>query len=84
VDPVSAFGHVLRRVRKQAGLSQEKLAQESEIERNYVSLIERGINQPSVRIIFKLCTALQLKPSQFFALVEEEIACYETDVQLKK
>lgn len=84
MDPVSAFGRVLRRVRKHAGLSQEKLALESEIERNYVSLIERGINQPSVRIIFKLCIALELKPSQFFALVEEEMANCETEVQVKQ
>lgn len=74
MDPVQAFGEVLREFRKEAGLTQEGLALEAEVERNYVSLIERGINQPAVRIIFKLATALQTTPSTLFAAVEAKIA----------
>jgi len=58
LDPVQAFGEVLREFREEAGLTQEGLALEAEVERNYVSLIEHGINQPAVRIIFKLAIAL--------------------------
>lgn len=73
MDPVISFGRILRRLRKQAGLSQEKLAFKAEIERNFVSLIERGINQPTIRVIFKLSAALQTTPSILFSLVEEDM-----------
>ncbi|ATD63577.1 transcriptional regulator [Janthinobacterium svalbardensis] len=55
-----AYGQVLRVLRKEAGMSQEQLAFAADIERNFVSLIERGINQPTVRVIFKLASALQV------------------------
>jgi transcriptional regulator with XRE-family HTH domain len=71
LDPAVAFGQVLRTLRKEAGLSQEQLAFEADIERNFVSLIERGINQPTIRIIFKLATALNASPSMMLSLVEE-------------
>lgn len=68
-----AFGRVLRTLRREAGLTQEELSFKAEIERNYVSLIERGVNQPTIRIIFKLATALNTKPSKIFSMVECEI-----------
>jgi transcriptional regulator with XRE-family HTH domain len=73
LDPGIAFGLVLRELRKEAGLSQEQLAFEAGVERNFVSLIERGINQPSIRMIFKLAVALHLSPSKMLSLVEEKI-----------
>jgi transcriptional regulator with XRE-family HTH domain len=73
LDPAVAFGRVLRRQRKEAGLSQEQLALEAEVERNFVSLIERGVNQPTIRVIFRLAAALQLKPSKLIELTEEEV-----------
>lgn len=42
MDSAVVFGRVLRRLRKTAGLTQEQLALEAGVERNYVSLIERG------------------------------------------
>lgn len=70
MDPAVAFGQVLRRLRKEALLSQEQLALEAGIERNFVSLIERGINQPTVRVLFKLAAALRTTPSGMLAQVE--------------
>jgi transcriptional regulator with XRE-family HTH domain len=58
-------------LRKERGLSQEALALDAGIQRNYVSLIERGINQPTITIIFKLAAALKIKPSQMIELVEK-------------
>ena len=48
------------------------LALEAGVQRNYVSLIERGVNKPTITIIFKLATALDMKPSQVVELVEKE------------
>ncbi|GJI93634.1 hypothetical protein RugamoR57_03520 [Duganella caerulea] len=72
-DPAIAFGIVLRRLRKEAGLSQEQLALEAGVERNFVSLIERGVNQPSIRVIFKLCAALGVRPSSVIEAVEQQL-----------
>jgi transcriptional regulator with XRE-family HTH domain len=69
--PSTAFGQVLRQLRRERELSQEGLALEANIQRNYVSLIERGINQPTITTIFKLAAALEIRPSQMIALVEE-------------
>ncbi|MDZ5602303.1 helix-turn-helix transcriptional regulator [Pseudomonas sp. RP23018S] len=70
MDAGLAFGKVLRERRKYAKLSQEQLALEAGIQRNYVSLIERGINQPTITTIFKLAAALQCQPSVLIANVE--------------
>jgi transcriptional regulator with XRE-family HTH domain len=72
IQPHEAFGKVLRALRAERGLSQEALALEAGIQRNYVSLIERGINQPTITIIFKLSAALEMQPSQLIELVEAD------------
>lgn len=70
MDAGLAFGKILRERRKLAGLTQEKLALEADVQRNYVSLIERGVHQPTINIIFKLATALKCLPSALIADVE--------------
>ncbi|MES2585823.1 MAG: helix-turn-helix transcriptional regulator [Pseudomonadota bacterium] len=66
-----AFGMVLRKARKAKGLSQEKLAFEADLQRNYISLLELGANQPTITTIFKVAKALRTKPHLLIALVEE-------------
>lgn len=73
MDPAVAFGTVLRRLRKEAGLTQEQLGFEAEVERNFISLIERGVNQPSIRVLFKLASALKVRPSELITRVEAEM-----------
>ncbi|MCY1303234.1 transcriptional regulator, y4mF family [compost metagenome] len=71
MDIATAFGLVLRQKRKDAGLTQEKLAEMAEIQRNYVSLLERGEYQPTIGVIFGLAKALKCSPSALVADVEE-------------
>lgn len=68
--PQSAFGMVLRDLRKARGLSQEELALEAGLQRNFVSLIELGHNQPSISTLWKLSVALEVKPSSIIEKVE--------------
>ena len=68
-----AFGLVLRKVRKDANLSQESLAFDADLQRNYISLIELGTNQPTITTIFKLAKALKMKPNELISLVEQEM-----------
>lgn len=65
-----AFGRALRVRRKALDLSQEELALEAGVDRNFVSLLERGRNQPSLSTIFKLCVVLKINPSTIVKDVE--------------
>lgn len=73
MDLDTAFGQTLRELRKERGLSQEALALEAGIERNYVSLLERGMNSASMRITFKLCAVLSIAPSTFVKRIEAQL-----------
>lgn len=73
MDPALVFGQVLRRLRKEAGLTQEQLGFNAHVERKFISLIELGHNQPTVRIIFKLADALGTTPSHMMQLVENSL-----------
>lgn len=68
----TAFGQVIRDVRKARKLSQEKLAFESGLDRTFISLLECGRKQPSLVTIFQLAKALQVPPAQIIASVEEK------------
>ncbi len=76
VEPEIAFGIVLRKLRKERGLSQEKLAFETGIERNYISLLELGRNSASVKMIFKLAPVLGVTVSEFMGLVENHMLAH--------
>lgn len=65
-----AFGQVLRTLRRQAGLSQEDLALRADLQRNYISLLERGMNSPSIKTLFKLASTLGTNPSALLAETE--------------
>ncbi|QWD95235.1 helix-turn-helix transcriptional regulator [Polynucleobacter sp. MG-Unter2-18] len=71
--PNIAFGIVLRGLRLKSGLSQESLGFAADLQRNYISLMELGQNQPTITTIFKLATALNIKPSELMILVENEL-----------
>ena len=55
------FGEKLREVRLKKKVSQEKLAEDAELHRTYVSLIERGQRNITLRTIEKLAGALKVQ-----------------------
>ena len=67
---VEVFGKVLRELREAKQLSQEKLAEYCELDRTYISLLERGLRQPTITTIFKLAKALNITPSQLIEKVQ--------------
>ena len=71
MDIVTAFGIVLRQRRKEIAMSQEDLALSSELDRTYISLLERGKKSPTLVTIFKLAFVLDIKPSELLGRVEE-------------
>ena len=70
--PNIAFGIVLRGLRVKSGLSQESLGFAADLQRNYISLMELGHNQPTITTIFKLAIALGITPSELIKMVESE------------
>ena len=66
------FGAVLRRRREVAGVSQEELAASADLHRNYVGLLERGKQVPTILVVEKLATALGTTMSSLLREVEKE------------
>ncbi|MFJ8529668.1 helix-turn-helix transcriptional regulator [Bacillus sp. NPDC094106] len=58
--------NLLAQARKKIGMSQEKLAKEVKISRQYLSEIENGKKQPSVIIAIKIAKALNIKVEDIF------------------
>ncbi len=63
-------GQVIREMRREKGLSQEDLGFECDFHRTYISLLERGENNPSIKVIFKIATSLGVKPSEIISRIE--------------
>ena len=64
------FGHNVRRIRQQVGLSQEELAFRAKLHRTYISSIERGVRNVSVENIFAIAGALEVQPGELMKSVE--------------
>src|SRR5665213_1236807 len=54
----------LRRIRIEAGMSQEHLALSAGVDRTYVSQIERGVGNPSVQVVVRLASTLRVDIDQ--------------------
>lgn len=78
MDPGLAFGRVLRTVRREVGLTQEQLALAADIDRTFVSLIERGERQPTVRVLFKLAAALRVSAARLIQMTEDQVGLAAT------
>jgi transcriptional regulator with XRE-family HTH domain len=65
------FGKVLHDLRTESKLSQEKLAELAGYDRTYISLLERGLRQPTITTIFDISIALHISPSSFIKAVED-------------
>lgn len=73
MDEAVAFGKVLRRLRKEAGLTQEQLGLEADLRRTYVSILELGQQQPSLGTLLKLARALDRPASIILSEFEAEL-----------
>ena len=69
MDVVQLLGANVRRYRKLKGMTQEQLAHEVGMERSYISDLERGTRNPSVRALGRLAESLSVSPMQ---LLESE------------
>ena len=68
---LKAFGRAVRARRDAIDLSQESLSFASKLHRTYISGIERGSRNPTLKIIVRLAQALDIEPDQLLAAAQE-------------
>ena len=68
-----AVGQVLSNLRRETGLSQEALAARAGLHRTYVSDVERGRRNPTVRVLEPWLQALGIGWAEFGARVDREL-----------
>ena len=73
MEPDEALGQALRSLRTRRKWSQTELALRADVARSFISLVELGKNSPSVRLMFKLCDALDVTPSDLMKDVEKRM-----------
>lgn len=73
MDIEKAFGEVLKIARKKAKMSQEELAYNSNLDRTYISLLERGKRKPTINTVFSIAKALQILPHELIKMTEKII-----------
>ncbi|MBW8865185.1 MAG: helix-turn-helix transcriptional regulator [Verrucomicrobia bacterium] len=67
---LSQFGRNVSRFRDQAGLTQEKLADKADLDRSYLSGIERGVRSPGIKIVIRIARVLHISVDQLCKGVE--------------
>ena len=68
-----AVGQAIRLLRKEKGLSQDVLSGLAGIARTHLTMIENGTKQANFETIWKLASALGLRPSELVGKIEAVI-----------
>lgn len=68
-----AFGRVIKCIRLEKGISQERLAELVELHRTYISDIERGGRNVSLVNIYRIAEGLEVRVFEIFQELEKEL-----------
>ena len=66
MDIQVAIGERIAKLRKAKKLSQQKFSYEAEIERSYLTHVEKGRKNISIDTLFKITNALEISLKDFF------------------
>lgn len=69
----TAVGKTIRVLRKEKGLSQDVLSSLAGIARTHLTMIENGSKQANFETLWRIATALEIRPSELVAQIEERI-----------
>jgi transcriptional regulator with XRE-family HTH domain len=76
------LGDVLRDKRTQRGLTLREVSAEARVSLGYISEIERGQKEASSELLYSLCDALDVPPSDVLREVSDAVALEEAAAQL--
>ena len=68
-----ALGPVLRQMRQERGLTQERLSEVLGVAAPYVSMLESGHKYPNLEMLFKISEALGIRPGAMLDAMEERL-----------
>lgn len=63
-----ALSSNIKRIRKEQGISQEKLALKADVDRSYMSELERCLANPSIDALMRIGNALDVSPSELLQI----------------
>lgn len=63
-----ALSNNIKRIRLEQGVSQEKLALKANIDRSYMSELERCLANPSIEALLRIGNALEVPPSELLRI----------------
>jgi len=63
----------IKQIRKEQGISQEKLALKADIDRSYMSELERCLANPSIEALLRIANALGVSPSELLQVNKKKI-----------
>jgi transcriptional regulator with XRE-family HTH domain len=66
------FGEVLQKYRHKIGISQEELAFRANVDRTFISRLERGLRQPTITTMIQLGEALEVSSTKLLRDTEIE------------
>ncbi|WP_050451643.1 helix-turn-helix domain-containing protein [Candidatus Burkholderia verschuerenii] len=69
----TAFAATLRKLRNERGMSQYTLARVTDLDRTYISLLERGLRSPSLDTMLALARGLNVSLVEISAAVEASL-----------
>lgn len=70
---LSIYGITLKTIRAEKGMSQQELAFNTDLDRTYISMLERNLRQPSLETVIKIANALGYKGSEFIRMIESDV-----------
>jgi transcriptional regulator with XRE-family HTH domain len=71
---LKSLGYLARKHRENLGISQEELAMRSNLDRTYISGIERGVRNPSLTALLSLANGLKINVSNLLEGLETQIS----------
>jgi transcriptional regulator with XRE-family HTH domain len=78
LSPTQAFGQAVREARHQRCMTQDDAALNSGIDRAFFGHVERGTKAPTLRTVWRVARALDVRPSELIARAEAIIESNST------
>lgn len=68
------FGALLKSLRTEKGISQQKLAEAAGVERNYIYYLEKGSSEPTLGVLMGLAAGLGMSFSELAERIEATLS----------